>query len=193
MFCNSLASEMDNRQRDTPVKKSIGILILSLILCGSASSVAAYSRGICSGYGTGRVHVHVNAGYRSNQRGNDLIFLLMISSTSTSIYCISVADDEDDWDSNRRNRYSYINYERLKEEGARGRGEYLAALSFYMGCPATAADEFGASVQQHYNQLFRSAAEFEAPVFMNRLDQLISGNQKLRAQCTPDPSGIRRF
>lgn len=178
------------------MRKTIGTLILLLILIGTFDSAYAYSRGICSGYGTGRVHLHVSAGRRHNRGGDDIILLFMLSSTSTSIYCISIADEADDEGRlrrSRRNRYSDINYDRLKEEGARGQGEYLAALSFSLGCPAAISDEFAASVQKNYSVLFKNPAEFQRDAFMSRLDQLISNNPNLRSQCTLDPAEINRF
>lgn len=166
------------------MKKGIAILIMGLVAAVIPSDLSAYSRGICSGYGGGpRVHVHVHGGSRYNQRGNDLVLLLMLSSTSTSIYCISIADEEEEWRGSRRRRYSLINYDRLKEEGARGRGEYLTALSFHMGCPSTVTDDFAAAVQQQYRTVFKASSDFQIDHFMNQLEGIISDNPKLRAAC----------
>ena len=175
-----------------------GFLILGLFLTSPLESIFAYSRGICSGYGRGpHVSLHVSPGRRHNRGGgDDIIFLFMLSSTSTTIYCISIADDVDDgYDTRRRrrNRYSYINYDRLKEEGARGRGEYLTALSYAIGCSAAMADEFAMSVQKNYTALFKNSAEFQSEPFMAQLDQIISENPNLRAQCASDSAGVNRF
>jgi len=174
-----------------------GILILGLLFASPVDLVFARSRGICGGYGGPHINVHAHTGRRhSGGRGDDLVFLLMLSSTSTTIYCISIADDEYDERNtrrSRRNRYSYINYDRLKEQGARGRGEYLTALSFSLGCPATAGDEFAEAVQKNYATLFKKSPEFQGDLFLTQLDQIISDNPRLRAQCTSDSASINRF
>ncbi len=178
------------------MRKNIIYLVLILIFILIAGDLSASSSGICRGFGSGRVHVHVNAGRRHNSRGDDLLFLLMVSSTSTSIYCISTADDEDEWSSSqsrRRSRYSYINYDRLKEEGARGRGEYLAALSYYMGCPTTVTGEFGASVQKKYRILFGPSNEFQGDGFLDQLAGMISENPTLRTSCVSALTDTDRF
>ncbi len=179
------------------MRRLFGILILGLLLTSPLEPVFAYSRGICSGFGGGpHVRVHVSSGRRYNSGNDDLVVLLMLSSTSTSIYCISIADDGYDnrgSSRSRRNRYSYINYDRLKEEGARGRGEYLAALSYSLGCSTAMVDEFAMSVQKNYTTLFKKTAKFQAEAFMAQLDQIISDNPNLRAQCTSDSTGVNRF
>ncbi len=175
------------------MKKTV-LLFLGLLLFLAAEDVSAYSRGICSGYGSGYTHVHVSPGRRYDRQSNDLIVLMMLSSTSTTIYCISIADREEDWDRPRRDRsrYSLINYDRLREEGARGRGEYLTALSFYMGCPATATQKFAGSVQRKYSQLFLPPQEFRPDTFMAKLEGIISENPVLRTQCRQVSSGAGR-
>ncbi|NQU65092.1 MAG: DUF3015 family protein, partial [SAR324 cluster bacterium] len=176
-------------QRVSSMQEIIVTLILGLVLNSAADSAFAYSRGVCGGYGSPRVYLHVNAGPRHNRGGDGdkLILFFMLSSTSTSIYCISMADEEEDWNSSRRNRnnrYSYINYDRLQEESARGQGEYLAALSYALGCPAEVTTEFAASVQKNYLTLFKKSPEFQGETFMSHLDQLISDNPKLQSLCT---------
>ena len=169
-------------------------MLLGLLLFPAADDVSAYSRSICSGYGSGYTHVHVSPGRRYDRQSNDLIFLVMLSSTSTTIYCISIADREEDWGRSRRgrSRYSLINYDRLREEGARGRGEYLSALSFYMGCPSSVTDEFADAMQRQYSRLFRPPQEFKPDTFMAELEGIISENPALRAQCTQSSSGAGR-
>ena len=175
------------------MKKIIVIMFIGTVLLATAGEVSASMRGICRGYGTGRVHVHVHSGSRYRGGGDDLIFLLMISSTSTSIYCISIADEEEDWRRSRRQRYSLINYERLKEEGARGRGEYLAALSYTMGCDSTVRGEFASSIQKTYGSLFKPSGEFRVKGFMDRLEEMISENPKLRSGCTKRPPDAKKL
>ncbi len=175
------------------------ILVLGLLVATPLDNVFAYSRGMCGGYGRGpHVNLHVSSGgrHRGGGRGDDIIILFMLSSTSTSIYCISFADDADDergTNRSRRNRYSFINYDRLKEEGARGRGEYLTALSFALGCSAAMTDEFAIAVQQNYATLFQKPAGFQSDGFMTQLDRIISENPNLRARCTLDSAGVNRF
>ena len=175
-----------------------GILILGMLFASPIEEGFARSRGICGGYGGPHVNVHAHTGRRhgGGGRGDELVMLLMLSSTSTTIYCISMADDEyDEYDTrrSRRNRYSQINYDRLKEQGARGQGEYLTALSFSLGCPASVGNEFAESVQKHYATLFKGSPDFQSEHFLTQLDQIISDNPRLRAQCTSDSAGINRF
>jgi hypothetical protein len=199
VFSDRKIPEISQPLRVNPMRRLLGILILGLFFTGFFEPVFARSRGICSGYGGPHLNVHTQSGYRrggGGGGGDELIMLLMLSSTSTTIYCISIAGDkvaERDTTRSRRNRYSSINYDRLQEQGARGRGEYLTALSYSLGCPATAAAEFGESVQKNYATLFKRSAEFEGERFLAQLDQIISDNPRLRAQCSSDAAGINRF
>lgn len=190
IFLKSVPGDLESKLTNDEIcgagqmKKILPFLFVGLLLVVDTGDLSASARGICRGFGGGRVHLHLHAGPRYNRRGDDLVFLLMLSSTSTSIYCISIADEDDSWNRSPRRRYSMINYERLKEEGARGRGEYIAALSFYMGCPADVTEEFAASVQANYQGLFRPPVEFKIDPFLERLGQIISDNPKLSRSCT---------
>jgi len=55
------------------------------------------------------------------------------------------------------------------------------------------ADEFAMSVQKNYTALFKNSAEFQSEPFMAQLDQIISENPNLRAQCASDSAGVNRF
>lgn len=169
------------------MKKTIATAITGFLLASAAAGDAgAYARDICYGYGTGRVHVHLHAGPRYHRQDNELVFLLLLSSTSTSIYCLAVADDEEQRRYTRRRRFSHLNYEQLRHDGARGQGEYLAALSSLMGCPPERLPEFGASVQKRYPILFPAADTFEAAGFINQLQTMIADTPRLKAACRPD-------
>lgn len=164
------------------MKNTAILMIAGFFLLVTAGDLAAYSRGICRGYGGG-VHVRVYAGPRYHSRNDDLIILFMLSSTSTSIYCISIADEEEGWQSSGHRRYSLINYDRLKEEGARGRGEHLVALSYFLGCPADVGGDFAVSVQKNYRTLFTPSRDFQADRFMNRLKVMVLSDPILRSRC----------
>lgn len=53
--------------------------------------------------------------------------------------------------------YATINLENLKEDMARGRGEYLTSLGVLLGMPAADHSEFARFIRDHYRQLVLSA------------------------------------
>ncbi len=77
------------------MRNLFGILILGLLIASPIDPVFARHRGICGGYGGPHVNVHAHTGRRHGRggRNDELVMLMMLSSTSTTIYCISMADD----------------------------------------------------------------------------------------------------
>jgi hypothetical protein len=54
------------------------------------------------------------------------------------------------------NAFAHLNFENLKQDMAKGRGEYLASLGSLMGLAPAHQDEFFALTQTHYTTLVRS-------------------------------------
>lgn len=163
--------------------------ILATIFCLGLSLVVdieAYSSGICSGAGPGRIQYHMQVGGRRSRQHDDFVALLLLSSTSTTIYCMTLADEEENWRSSRyqqKRRFSALNYESLQEESAKGRGEYLTALAYFFGCTDSSISQFSAAIQADYNQLFPTSPNPDIETFMLKLDDMIQQNVTLKKEC----------
>ncbi|MCP4749549.1 MAG: DUF3015 domain-containing protein [Proteobacteria bacterium] len=156
------------------------LIFLGLLLC---MGEPAYSRSLCSGLYVGG-NIRMPAG--SGGRGDELAALFLISTTSTTIYCISFDSEQRqaaNTDSQRRWRYSFRNFPSLREEGAKGKGEHLNALAALYGCPSHTRADFAAEIQSHYRILFEDSSEREKERLVPKLDRMILGNQELKEKC----------
>jgi len=166
-------------------KKKVVIFFIFLLFI-FAEGAALSARGICSSRGGGHVNVHYgNYGRGGNM--DDLMMLFMLSSTSTTIYCISFDDDSIWYDSKnrRRSQYSQLNYDQLKEDGARGKGEHLAVLSRFLGCPASSQQHFSSLVQKNYRNLFAAEKKSHSnKELILRLEVMIQKDATLNETCS---------
>lgn len=165
-------------------KKKAGFLFLFLLLM-LIEGTTLLARGICNSRGGGHVNVHYHGYYGRKSNMDDIMMLFMLSSTSTTIYCISFDDDELWYDSKKRRRsqYSQLNYEQLKEDGARGSGEHLAVLSGFLGCPVSSQKYFSSVVQQNYQDLFPPEKNRGKKVLLLKLGTMIQTDINLRKVC----------
>jgi len=155
-----------------------------------SQDLAAYARSICDSGGSGRVHFHVHVGYRYDRRGDEMLMLFMLSSTSTTTYCLSIADEEQDrYRSARseRRRYSYLNYEAIREDVARGGGEHLNTLARLLGCPTERIPGVAQLTQKNYRLLFRETSEEAAEQLIPRIGELVGQDPDLKEACRSIP------
>ncbi len=140
-----------------------------------------YAGNICDGLGNSRVGGHVHFGTPPK---DDLVFLLLLSSTSTTIYCITHNEEREKrrYSLNLEN-YSETNFAQLMEEGAKGGGEHLIALSALMGCPPKVQRQFFSAIQENYKELFSAKSTIKAETFLPQLTQLIQDNPTLFLHC----------
>lgn len=160
------------------------ILTASILVSGSV-----HGRGICEsgGYHSGpRVNVHVGYGHRSGN-ADELLLLLLFSSTSTTIYCISEENERRKRHSKNLEEYTTTNYAKLMEEGAKGEGEHLFALTQLFGCNSTVKDRFFELVQSQFEQLFSDETENEKNTFAEKMATTINNDQILSTNCEALP------
>jgi DUF3015 family protein len=74
------------------------------------------------------------------------------------------------------------NYDALSGDMARGQGEYLAAMSALMGCPAALSGEFGQIARTHFDQIV-SEAPGRAPALLAALKDAMRVHPALSASC----------
>ena len=164
------------------MRRSRTCLFLLVLLCCFELSFAREltARSFCDGFG-GNVGVNGNIGGSMN---DDAIMLLLLSSTSTTIYCVSIEEKRE----NRRTslnleHYSETNFAKLMEEGAKGGGEHLGALGVLMGCPPEAQTDFSQTIQDHFSDLFQAESPTREQQFLNHLSQLIQDHSTLKSDC----------
>ena len=168
------------------------VFLATVILLGfvTTTDTFAYSRGICSSRGPS-VHFHVHGRYRgTHSQNDDLFFLFMLSSTSTTIYCLTLADEEEGWRQKRyrdRRRYSSINFKYIQEQSAQGKGEYLASLAHLHGCDDQSIKPFSKTLQTNYKTLFPGTGKTESnpDLFLKRLHKIIQDTPVLGESCRP--------
>jgi len=71
------------------------------------------------------------------------------------------------------NAFADLNFDNLKQDMAKGRGEYLASLGSLMGVAPARQDEFFALTQTHYTTLVRSERTTPAEMLV-ALNQLLA-------------------
>ena len=76
-----------------------------------------------------------------------------------------------------------VNYEKLSEEMAQGRGQYVSALAELMGCNAAAHADFAHLSQTKYETLF-SAPEMDAHAMLGTLKGEMAKDAVLSNSCT---------
>lgn len=85
----------------------------------------------------------------------------------------------------RREFYVAENIGNIRNDVARGDGEYLDAFLFLTGCPSAARERFSNILQSHYSSLFHNEEYWGLG---SDVDQLMQRDAELRSACNVFPT-----
>lgn len=95
----------------------------------------------------------------------------------------SIWANNDQW--LRRESYVAENMGSLRNDAARGEGEYLDSFMFLSGCPATSKSQFSKLLHENYSVLFNSDEDWG---FASDVDVLVKHDSGLSAACNGFPT-----